>query len=89
VHIPLKFNEADLSACLVITKTETTKVMYRPMPSSSNNFVGREDYLTKLETIFTEGRNQPGFRPVNALCGLGGMGKTQISAKFAETRSHL
>jgi Cdc6-like AAA superfamily ATPase len=60
------------------------------MPSSSNNFVGREDYLAKLETIFTEGRNEPGSRrPVGILYGLDGVGKTQISVRFAETRREL
>jgi hypothetical protein len=59
------------------------------MPSSSNNFVGREDDLTKLEAVFVEGRSQPGCRPIGVLSGIGGMGKTQLSVKFAETRSHL
>jgi hypothetical protein len=59
------------------------------MPSSSSNFVGREDYLAKLEAVFVEGRIQAGFRPVSVLSALGGMGKTQISARFAETRVHL
>jgi Holliday junction resolvasome RuvABC ATP-dependent DNA helicase subunit len=64
-------------------------MIYRPMPSSSNNFVGRKDYLDKLEAIFAQGHRQAGSRPVSVLSGLGGMGKTQLSVKFAETRSHL
>jgi hypothetical protein len=59
------------------------------MPSSSNSFVGRVDYLAKLEAVFVEGRGQPGSRPVSVLSGFGGVGKTQISVRFAETRSHL
>ena len=59
------------------------------MPSSSNNFVGREDYLVKLEALFVEGRTQMGSRPVGVLCAIGGMGKTQLSVKFAETGAHL
>ena len=89
VNIPLTVNEADSSVCLVVTKTEPMKVPYRPMPSSSNNFVGREDYLAKLEALFVDGRAQKGSRPVSVLSALGGMGKTQISVRFAETRSHL
>jgi Holliday junction resolvasome RuvABC ATP-dependent DNA helicase subunit len=85
----LKLNETNSSVCLVVANTETTKVAYRPMPSSSNNFVGRADYLTKLEAVFTDGRSQAGSRPVSVLSGIGGMGKTQLSVKFAETRSHL
>jgi hypothetical protein len=64
-------------------------VTYRPMPSSSNNFVGREDYLAKLEAVFIEGHTQTGSRPVSVLSALGGMGKTQISVRFAETRADL
>ena len=88
VHTFSKVNQADSSACSVVTNTEPVKVIYRPMPSSSNNFVGREDYLAKLETLFVEGRTQIGSRPVSVLCAMGGMGKTQISVRFAETRSH-
>jgi hypothetical protein len=89
VHTTLRINEPDLSGCLVVTNPEMTKVVYRPMPSSSNNFVGRADYMAWLEAIFTEGQSQSGCRPVSVISGLGGMGKTQISVKFAETRAHL
>jgi hypothetical protein len=64
-------------------------VAYRPMPSSSSNFVGRTYDLAKLEAVFVQGHSQPGSRPVGVLSGLGGMGKTQLSVRFAETRSHL
>ena len=64
-------------------------MVYRPMPSSSSHFVGRADYLAKLEAVFVDGRTQTGSRPVGVLAGLGGIGKTQLSVKFAETRSHL
>ena len=74
---------------LVVANTESTKVTYRPMPSSSNNFVGRVVDLANLEVVFVEGRSQPDSRPISVLSGLGGMGKTQLSVKFAETRSHL
>jgi hypothetical protein len=68
---------------------KTAKVICRLMPSSSSNFVGRADYLIMLEAVFSEARIQADSRPVSVLSGLGGMGKTQISAKFAETKSHL
>jgi hypothetical protein len=84
-----KANEADSSGYLVVTNTETTKVIYRSMPSSSSNFVGRADYLAKLEAVFAQGCSQESSRPVGVLSGLGGMGKTQISVKFSETMSHL
>jgi hypothetical protein len=87
--MPFNFHEPDLSGRPVINNANTLKVIYRPMPSSSNNFVGREDDLSKLEAIFVKRRSQSGSRPVGVLSGLGGMGKTQLSVKFAETRSHL
>jgi hypothetical protein len=90
VHTPsLESQKADLHACLVVTNPDVTKVVYRPMPSSSNNFVGRADYLANLEMMFVEGCSQPGSRPISVLSGLGGMGKTQLSVRFAETRAHL
>jgi hypothetical protein len=89
VHAPSKINGSDASTCSVVTNTGPTKVVYRPMPSSSTNFVGRADYLAKLEAVFVGGRNQTGSRPVGVLAGFGGLGKTQISVKFAETRSNL
>jgi hypothetical protein len=89
VCMPSNMCEAYLSGRSVINSANTPKVIYRPMPSSSNNFVGREDDLTKLEAVFGEGCSQPGCRPIGVLSGIGGMGKTQLSVKFAETRSHL
>jgi hypothetical protein len=59
------------------------------MPSSATNFVGRADYLSKLEEIFMAGSAQNDSRPVAVLCAMGGMGKSQIGLKFAETRHHL
>jgi hypothetical protein len=89
VHTSSEVNGTDASACLVVTNNEPPKVIYRTMPSSSSNFVGRTDYLAKLEAVFMQGRSQAGSRPVGVLSGLGGMGKTQLSVRFAETRSHL
>ena len=59
------------------------------MPSSATNFVGRADYLSKLEEIFTVESSKNDFRPFSVLCAIGGMGKSQIGLKFAETRHHL
>jgi Holliday junction resolvasome RuvABC ATP-dependent DNA helicase subunit len=73
----------------VVTKTDEVKVSYRLMPSSATNFVGRADYLSKLEEIFTAESGKNDSRPVAILCAMGGMGKSQIAIKFAETRCHL
>ena len=74
---------------LTVTKTDEVKVSYRLMPSSATNFVGRADYLSKLEEVFTASSNKNDSRPVSVLCAMGGMGKSQIAIKFAETRRHL
>jgi Holliday junction resolvasome RuvABC ATP-dependent DNA helicase subunit len=73
----------------IATKTDEARVSYRLMPSSATNFVGRADYLSKLEEIFTAGDGKNDSRPVVILCAMGGMGKSQIALKFAETRRHL
>jgi hypothetical protein len=82
-------SEANSSARAVVTNPEPPKVIYRPMPSSSSHFVGRADYIAKLEAVFAEGCTRISSRPIGVLSGIGGIGKTQISVKFAETRSHL
>jgi hypothetical protein len=74
---------------LTVTKTDEGKVSYRLMPSSATNFVGRGDYLSKLEEIFMAESGKNYSRPVAVLCAIGGMGKSQIGIKFAETRCHL
>ena len=74
---------------LAVTKTDESKVSYRLMPSSATNFVGRADYLSKLEETFTTGSSTNDSRPVSVLCAMGGMGKSQIGLKFAETRRNL
>ena len=73
----------------VIMGSDSAKVPYRLMPSSATNFVGRADYLSKLEKIFKMKRSKDVSRPVVVLCAMGGMGKSQIGIKFAETRRRL
>jgi hypothetical protein len=75
---------------LAVTKIDEAKVSYRLMPSSATNFVGRADYLSKLEGIFAvQNSSNLDSRPVTVLCAMGGMGKSQIGLKFGETRRHL
>jgi NB-ARC domain len=47
---------------------------------NEEDFVGREDELTKLQTWLAP---RPKRQNIVALCGLGGMGKTQLSVHFA------
>ena len=74
---------------VTVTKTDEAKVSYRLMPSSATNFVGRADYLSKLEAILTAGSSKNDSRPVAVLCAIGGMGKSQLGIKFSETRRRL
>ena len=61
--------------------------VYKAMPPSSPKFVGYEDYLQMLHDHFI-------LKPTNklrrafVLCGVGGVGKTQICLKFAESISN-
>jgi hypothetical protein len=92
-HQCASFFTVTASCCLInnltVTKTDEAKVSYRLMPSSATNFVGRADYLSKLEDIFMTGDGKGDSRPVAVLCAMGGMGKSQIAIKFAETRRHV
>ncbi|KAF8515489.1 P-loop containing nucleoside triphosphate hydrolase protein [Hysterangium stoloniferum] len=56
---------------------------YRPKLISSPRFTGQDFYLEKLRTFFVNGNITP-CRKHFLLYGMGGIGKTQISLKFAE-----
>src|ERR1700730_3419365 len=65
------------------------KIEYKPRAPSSRNFTGRRDYLTKLRDFFSAGSDGPHRRKSFLLCGMGGVGKTQICLKFTEENSDL
>ena len=58
-------------------------VTYKPMPCGNPLFTGRGDYLEKLCAYFSP-RADSRPRRLFLLYGVGGIGKTQISLKFAE-----
>jgi flagellar biosynthesis GTPase FlhF len=59
------------------------------MPTVSPNFVGQESYLCKLKDFFSA-QDLCGFsRRIFVLHGPGGIGKTQICAKFVEMNTSL
>lgn len=63
---------------------------YYPVKYPSPNFVGREELLDQLAAFFApRPANSPSSRREFILYGMGGVGKTQISLKFAELHSHL
>ena len=65
------------------------KIEYKPITSSSMNFTGRRDYLTKLKDFFSAKSEGPHRRKSFLLYGMGGIGKTQICLKFTEENSDL
>ena len=65
------------------------KIEYKPRTSSSANFTGRRDYLTKLRDYFNVKPDKPLPRKSFLLYGMGGIGKTQIGLKFTEDNSDL
>ncbi|KAL3419104.1 tetratricopeptide repeat domain-containing protein [Phlyctema vagabunda] len=55
--------------------------------TSNDNFVGREDILAKMRGILMPNDDaRPREQRTYALCGLGGMGKTQIAIHYAFTQ---
>ena len=62
---------------------------YKPRTSSSVNFTGRRDYLTKLRDFFGAESDGPLRRKSFLLYGMGGIGKTQICLRFTEENSDL
>jgi hypothetical protein len=65
------------------------KIEYKPRTPSSANFTGRRVYLTKLRDYFSFKPDEPIRRKSFLLCGMGGIGKTQICLKFTEENSDL
>jgi hypothetical protein len=65
------------------------KIEYKPRTSSSANFTGRRDYLTKLRDYFSGESDGPLRRKSFLLYGMGGIGKTQICLRFTEENSDL
>lgn len=57
---------------------------YKLMPLSSRTFIGRREYLERLEQYFGQEVDQSPRRKQFLLYGMGGIGKSQISIKFVE-----
>src|SRR3984885_6321742 len=62
--------------------------VFKEMPPSSPKFVGYEDYLHMLEEHFVTKSAYGQPRPTFVLFGVGGVGKTQICLRFAESISN-
>ena len=54
------------------------KIMQTNLSMLSSNFTGREEYIEKIESLLTK-------QGVIAICGNGGIGKTQIVLKYIES----
>ena len=61
---------------------------YKAMPPSSPKFVGYEDYLHMLNEHFVLKSAYGQSWPTFVLFGVGGVGKTQICLRFAESISN-
>lgn len=57
-------------------------------PSVSDLFTGRESYLLELSNFFSDSSTS-GTRRKALVCGMGGVGKTQICLKFLDMCSNL
>ncbi|KIJ97516.1 hypothetical protein K443DRAFT_35962, partial [Laccaria amethystina LaAM-08-1] len=57
------------------------------MPNPSNRFTGRTEVIAKLKKHFFNTNNSAQNRKFFLLCGMGGIGKTQICLKFVEEMS--
>ncbi|KAG8859847.1 hypothetical protein FRC20_011775 [Serendipita sp. 405] len=68
-----------------INSVAKVEMSFKPRPSLTRNFVGRDDILDKLyEMHFSGERSSQGVSTLmSILTGLGGSGKTQIALKFA------
>ena len=67
----------------MIVVNKGADVTYKPMPCGNPQFTGRGEYLERLRVYFSA-RAEPRPRRLFLLYGVGGVGKTQISLKFAE-----
>jgi flagellar biosynthesis GTPase FlhF len=79
-----------LHMCLMSYKSLVTEIgeshyaAYRSQPLSSRRFIGRIEYLDKLQNYFTHQIGELPHLKIFVLYGMGGVGKTQICLKFAE-----
>ncbi|KAK0105105.1 hypothetical protein ONS95_004532 [Cadophora gregata] len=70
------------------TATMQTKVIFMVPLARNSGFLGRDDIIRQLDEKFvtTEGHSQPREVQTTALCGLGGIGKSQIALEYAYLR---
>lgn len=77
------------SLLLYAVANEKESIAYKSMPASSENFMGRGDYLMKLREYFDTLDTRSKHRKTFVLHGTGGIGKSQLSIKFAEDNPDL
>lgn len=84
---PTSSNSSDELGRLAETRTRQLRLPCRSiLPHKENlNFVGRSDILLRIYRMLQPDKpgNKPNTQSVFALCGLGGVGKTQVAIRFA------
>ncbi|HLZ61583.1 MAG TPA: FxSxx-COOH system tetratricopeptide repeat protein [Ktedonosporobacter sp.] len=74
----LKLDEEDERLLIEARFGTASIVPLHHLPESNPYFTGREEILNDLQTHFTDGKQR-----VQAISGLGGIGKTQIAIEYA------
>ncbi|KXX77252.1 Protein SERAC1 [Madurella mycetomatis] len=84
---PTSSNGSDDLGHLTEIQTRPLRLPCRSiLPHKENlNFVGRSDIILRIHSILQPDNpgNKPNAQSVFALCGLGGVGKTQVAIRFA------
>jgi tetratricopeptide (TPR) repeat protein len=64
------------------------QVWGREIPHKNQNFIGRERELEELRSYLSSGSTALIGQPVQAIYGLGGIGKTELAAEYAHRHRH-
>jgi Holliday junction resolvasome RuvABC ATP-dependent DNA helicase subunit len=86
-QMQININNDNMTPSDVVPGTVSDGVILLMPPNPSNRFTGRTEVIAKLKRHFSNTNNSAQKRKYFLLYGMGGIGKTQISLKFAEEMS--
>lgn len=72
---------------LCANEARAAALPYKTVPLSSHRFIGRLNYREKMKEYFDSKDDKPRRNKMFLLYGPGGMGKSEISIKYAEDHS--